>query len=90
MSDPEPQATALTSMRGRRVTTTRKVSLSLTGDAQAAVEELADEWNTTVSEVIRRAIVITAFFQRQQKEGATVLVTRDGGKTIENVHFVFS
>ena len=60
------------------------------GDAEAVLEELAEAWDTTVPEVLRRAIAIAAFFERQRREGASVLLVRGAGKTIEHVDFVFS
>jgi hypothetical protein len=53
------------------------------------MERLADEQGVTLSEVIRRALALAAFFDEQQREGAEILLTRDDGKTLEKVHFLF-
>lgn len=61
--------------------------ITFAGEAKAVLEELAEAWDTTVPEALGRAIAIAAFFERQQRDGAAVLVARHAGRTIEHVQF---
>jgi hypothetical protein len=66
----------------------QKLAVNLTDDAARVVRQLADEEGITVSEVIRRGIALEKFVLDQLHSGAEVLLSRDGGKTVERVHFV--
>lgn len=72
----------------RKKTTTRKISVNLTGQAEEIVTRLADDRGITISEVIRRALALADYFDRQTTTGAKVLVTQDKGKTFREIEFL--
>lgn len=51
-----------------------KVCLNLTPEADECARSLAAEKHQTVSEVIRRAIVVARFIEDERKRGAVVLL----------------
>jgi hypothetical protein len=74
--------------RTRRKTTTRKISLNLTGEAEEIVVRLAEKRDSTFSDVVRRALALAAFFDEETSRGGTFLITYDNGKTFERVHLL--
>ncbi|MCA1670919.1 MAG: ribbon-helix-helix protein, CopG family [Actinobacteria bacterium] len=74
----------------RDTKTKQKLSINLTDEAAGAVRQLAEKDGITVSEVLRRAISVERFVVEQLDTGASFLITRDDGATVEKVHFVFA
>jgi len=63
-----------------------KTSLSLPPEALSMLRELATSRNTTLAEVVRRAIRVDKFVAEALEDGGKVLIEKDG-KTQELVFF---
>jgi Ribbon-helix-helix protein, copG family len=61
-----------------------KTTLSLPADTSDALRELAADRNTTLAEVIRRAVRLEQFLDQAQKSGGKVLV-KDADDTIKEL-----
>ena len=59
-------------------TTKEKVSISLTERAADVVERWAEEQHLTLSEVVRRALSLYDLIETEQKDGADVLLRKNG------------
>ena len=70
-------------------TATKKISISLTNEAADFVSEASRRKNISASEVIRRALAIQRFVDRELETGATIVVRRPDGST-ERVQFIFT
>lgn len=58
--------------------TKEKVSISLTARAAEVVERWAEEQHLTLSEVVRRALSLYNLIETEQKDGADVLLRKNG------------
>lgn len=68
----------------------KKVTVSLTGTAIAAVEELQAREDLSVSEVVRRALATHHFLSRElAEEGSVLLLQRASGDT-ERLTFIYA
>jgi len=58
---------------------TKRVSVNFSLSTYKALEELAkEEYSGNLSEALRAAIALSKWFQETRKEGARILVERDG------------
>lgn len=83
-----PSGTQRANTPGRKKTTTRKISLNLTPEAEKILETLAEQRGMTLSDVVRRALALVAFYEEETSKGGAILVTHDNGKTFERVHLL--
>lgn len=67
---------------------TQKVSISLTNEAAETVRAAAESAGVSTSEVIRRALAIQRFVNREIAAGSTILVRKPNGD-LERVEMVF-
>jgi hypothetical protein len=68
-----------------------KFSLNLSDGAAKAVREMAEEEETTLTNIIRSSIALRKFIMEQLKDGGIFLITKegeDGRASIERVHFI--
>ncbi|MGB3509412.1 MAG: hypothetical protein WBA93_09240 [Microcoleaceae cyanobacterium] len=65
---------------------TKRMSVTLTREAREMLEFLADSQGISQNEALRKAIATEAYFQKQIKQGSTVLVM-DSNKSMKEVVF---
>lgn len=68
--------------------TKTKITVSLTDEAAAAVEDLASRKGISASETVRRGIALMRFLEEQIEAGSSILVRNKDGE-LERVQFVF-
>lgn len=64
----------------------KRMSVSLSGDAARLLEELATQQGVTQVDALRKAIATEAYFQKEIREGAKVLLQK-ADKEIREVIF---
>jgi hypothetical protein len=70
----------------RETTTGRRLSVNVALDVADAIEELADRHNTTITDVIRRAVSVYKFIDDEVAGNGKILVERGG--TVREVKFL--
>jgi 16S rRNA U516 pseudouridylate synthase RsuA-like enzyme len=65
-----------------------KLSVNLTDEAARVVRRMATKKGVSTSEIIRQSIALEKFVSEVVESGGTLLVSKDGGKTLERVHFL--
>lgn len=75
-----------TPRRASQTTTGRRLSVNVALDVADAIESLAARHNTTITDVIRRAVSAYKFIDDEVAAGGKILVERGG--TIREVQFL--
>lgn len=68
---------------------TTKLNISLTGEAQAAAEEIADRHGITPGDAVRRALKVLQFMDEEMANGTVFRMQTASGES-ERIRLVYS
>ena len=66
--------------------TGRRLSVNVASDVAAAIEDLAKRHDTTITDVIRRAVSVYKFMDDEVRDGGKIMVERGG--TVRELKFL--
>ena len=55
-----------------------RFNIDFSDDAAAVLEELSDRLHSSKAEVLRRALALEKWFEDTQREGAKIIIEKDG------------
>lgn len=71
-------ASPLQTLTHRKTMTNDKFSITIEGDAATLLKVLSEEYDLPPGEILKKAIATQMYFLDQRKQGARILILKDG------------